>query len=259
MHWTHDELMHELLIVTRRAFLPWPGTEVIERPGWLQLVTPSFSTGGLNEVVYAQLDEREADAVIDTTIAHYRELGLRFRWTVTPHCRPADLPARLERRGFVRVELLGMVRATDDFADNEDPDLRVELVDVSNLSDYIELMVSGWGLVRASAEAYTRAQLADPLARYALFLARHRGQPVGAAGHIAFERSVYFQGGLVVPEFRQRGVYRALTAARLQHAAARGIGLVTVHALRSSSAPMLEHFGFRTMVEFASFRPGGQS
>jgi GNAT superfamily N-acetyltransferase len=252
--WTDEELLHELLVVTRRAYLPWSGTQVIERPGWLQLVTPSFSTGGINEVVYAQLDEHEADAVIDATIAQYRELGLRFRWTVTPDCRPHDLAQRLERRGLQRVEVVGMVRTTEPLGGSDDPELRVELVDAANLSEYIELLVTGWGAIAESAEALGREQLADPVARYAMFLARHRGRPVGAACHIAFERSVYLQGGFVLPEFRQRGVYRAMIAARLQHAAARGRGLATVIALRSSSAPLLEHLGFRRMVEFVSYR-----
>jgi GNAT superfamily N-acetyltransferase len=252
--WTDEELLHELLIVTRRAYLPWSGTEVIERPGWLQLITPSFAKGGVNEVVYAELDERDADAVIDATIARYRELGLRFRWTVTPRCRPHDLAKRLEQRGLERVEVAAMVRATDPLAGANDPDLRVELVDATSLAEYIAVLEAGWGLLAGPAEALGRAQLADPVGRYAMFLARHRGQPIGAACHIAFERSVYLQGGVVLPEFRQRGVYRAMIAARLQHAAARGIGLVTVHALRSTSAPLLEHLGFRPMIEFVSYR-----
>jgi GNAT superfamily N-acetyltransferase len=254
VNWPHDELLHELLIVPRRAYLPWSGTEVIERPGWLQLVTASFRQGGLNEVIYAQLDASEADAVIDATIARYRELGLRFRWTVTPHCRPHDLPERLERRGLERVDLLGMVRATDELPEFEASDVHVEVVDAKNLTDYIEIIAAGWGFDPASIELHTRALLADPVHRYALFLARVGDRPVAAAGCIAFDRSLYFQGGVVLPEFRQRGIYRALTFARLHYAAARGLGLATVHALRSSSAPLLEHFGFRPIVEFMSFR-----
>ena len=49
-------------------------------------------------------------------------------------------------------------------------------------------------------------------------------------------------------------LYRVLTLARLRYAAARGLELVTVHAQQSSSAPLLERFGFRRLVEFPSFR-----
>jgi GNAT superfamily N-acetyltransferase len=254
MHWSRAELLHELLIVPRQAFLHWSGTEVIERPGWLQLLTPSFRQGGLNRIVYAQLDEREADAVIDAAIARYRELGLRFSWTVTPDCRPLDLGQRLEQRGLVRADLLGMVHELDELPEREDPDVRVELVGAAQLSEYMAVMAAGWGIDPGPFEQFGRVQIEDPLARYALFLARWRGQPVAAASCIAFERSLFLQGGVVLPEFRQRGIYRALTVARLRHAAARGIGLVTVHAQRSSSAPLLERLGFRSLVELASFK-----
>ncbi|MFO7566003.1 MAG: GNAT family N-acetyltransferase [Enhygromyxa sp.] len=251
--WSNEELIDELVVASRRAFVPWPGTEVIERAGWLQLVTPSFRLGGLNEVIYAQLDEQQADAVIEATIAEYRALGLRFRWTVTPACRPADLPQRLAARGLERLELAGMVRDTEGLAEVDDPEIEVERVDAASLAHCIAVLAAGWGVEPASLEDYSRAQVADPERRYALFLARHRGRPAAAAGCIALERSLFLQGGVVLPEFRGRGLYRALVAARLRYAATRGLGLVTVHADCSTSAPLLEHFGFRRVVELLSF------
>lgn len=252
--WPHDVLFDELVIATRQAFVPWSGTEVIERPGWLQLVTPSFRQGGLNEIVYAQLDERETDAVIDATIASYRELGLHFRWTVTPACRPEDLPQRLEARGLERLELAGMARTSEAITDVDDPDIEVEQVDAASLSDCVAVLGAGWSIDPAQLAGYSRAQLDDPERRYALFLARYRGQPAAAAGCIALPRSLFLQGGVVLPEFRKRGLYRALVAARLRYAAARGLDLVTVHADCSTSAPLLERFGFRRVVELATYR-----
>lgn len=252
--WTHEELVDELVIVTRRAFVPWAGTQVIKRPGWLQLVTPSFRQGGLNEVIHAQLDEHQADAMIDAAIAGYRELGLRFRWTITPSCRPTDLPQRLEARGLQRVELAGMIRGVEEMPGADDPDIEVEHVTLESLSEYMAVIGAGWGFDTAPAERYGHAQLVDPERRYALFLARHRGQPAAAASGIAFERSLFLQGGVVLPEFRNRGLYRALVAARLRHAAARGLALVTVHADCSTSAPLLERFGFRRVLELLTFR-----
>ncbi|NJK32572.1 MAG: hypothetical protein HC927_09275, partial [Deltaproteobacteria bacterium] len=89
--WAKESLLDELVRVPRHAFVRWPGTQVLERPGWMQIITPSFRRGGLNEVSFAALAEHEADAIIAETIATYRELGLRFRWTVAPDCRPSDL------------------------------------------------------------------------------------------------------------------------------------------------------------------------
>jgi GNAT superfamily N-acetyltransferase len=264
MHgWSDDALVHELIVVPRRAFTPWSGTEVIDRPGWLQLVTPSFRRGGLNEVVYADLGEHEADAQIDAAIARYRELELRFRWTVTPDSRPEDLGERLERRGLERTELIGMVAGTADVGDSDNPDIEVERVDARGAEVFIAVMAAGWGVEPGSFAGYVHAQL-DDAGRAGLYLARHRGRPAAAAACMTFARnaetgerhvggSLHLQGGVVLPEFRQRGLYRALTAARLRDASARGIEVATTHAKRSTSAPLLERFGFRELVTFASY------
>lgn len=107
----HDELLHEVLVASRRAFVPLPDTRVIERPGWMQLITPSLRTGGMNEVCLATLPPDEADAIIDRTLAEYREQGIRFRWTVGPDSSPADLVQRLRSRGLRPITLIAAARA----------------------------------------------------------------------------------------------------------------------------------------------------
>ena len=58
-------LLHEVMVATRRAFVPLPDTRVVERPGWMQLVTPSLRGGGMNEVRPAARAPADVDAVID--------------------------------------------------------------------------------------------------------------------------------------------------------------------------------------------------
>ena len=108
------DLLEEVIVAPRRAFPRLPDLQVIERPGWLQIVTPSIKTGGLNEVIYSLLDERGADAKIDSAIATYRDLGLKFRWNAGPGSGPTDLSERLERRGLAPSWGRGMARSTDD-------------------------------------------------------------------------------------------------------------------------------------------------
>jgi len=60
-------------------------------------------------------------------------------------------------------------------------------------------------------------------------------------------------GGVVLPAYRGRGLYRALVAARLGHALARGLELATSQAQAATSAPLLEHFGFRAVCELALY------
>ncbi|WNG47692.1 GNAT family N-acetyltransferase [Archangium minus] len=251
---TWSERLREVLEPPRRAFIPLPDTQVIERPGWLQLITPSLRQGGLNEVAYSALDEKEADAVIDETLEVYRRLGLRFRWSVGPDSRPADLAERLERRGLRRSETLGMIRGTAEAPASPEGDVTVEQVDERTVEEYSRTMVEGWEMDDpAPLLAFNRLVLADPNDRHRLFLARYRGSPAGTAGLVAFERSVYLLGGVVLPAFRERGLYRALVTARLRYAAGRGIPFATSHARASTSAPLLERLGFETLCRFPMF------
>jgi hypothetical protein len=55
---TMAERLREVLEPPRRAFIPLSDTQVIERPGWLQLITPSLRQGGLNEVAHSVLERR---------------------------------------------------------------------------------------------------------------------------------------------------------------------------------------------------------
>lgn len=252
--WNTDALLDELLVAPRRAFPTWAGTQVIEGPGWLQIITPSVRRGGLNQVLQSELDEHEADARIDATIAQYRALDLHFRWDVPPHPRPPDLARRLEQRGLAATEVVGMARATQPELDDPPGDITVVEVDDATIDAFARVMAEGWGVDVTPFEPLHRALLDDPARRQTMVLASCAGEPAGIAASVTLERSVYLLGGVVLPQWRGRGVYRALVATRLRHAAARGRSLVTVHALASSSAPLLARLGFVELVRFTSHR-----
>src|SRR5690349_9256355 len=134
------DLLEEVIVTPRRAFPRLPDLRVIERPGWLQIVTPSIKTGGLNEVIYSLLDDRSADAAIDAAIETYRDLGLKFRWNAGPGSGPADLCERLEQRCLAPSWGRGMARSTDDSG----PLGEVVEVDATTLEHYAYVMAAGW-------------------------------------------------------------------------------------------------------------------
>lgn len=249
---THDELLHELLVAPRGARGDYPDSEVIDRPDWFQIITPSFRQGGLNEVSFAQIDG-DVDAVIDATIARYESLGIRFRWSVPPDSRPADLGERLRKRGMTEDVSILMAAAIADLKIDPPPDITVVPVDLDNVETYAETNAAGWGADPAPMIAFTRHLLHNPTGIHHNFLATIDGRPVAAANYAALGRSAFFMGGVVLPEFRGRGAYRALLAARLSHAAARGIPLVTTHARRTTSAPILAALGFTQIGELPMF------
>lgn len=251
---TAEEVLHEALVRPRDARVALAGTKVIRRPGWSQVITPAFRQGGLNSVDLAQLDPDEADAVIDATIAEYDALGLRFRWNVTPDSRPADLAARLERRGLVGERVLVMAAALDRIHIAPPAAVTVEEVDATSARCFGEVTAAGWGMDPSPLIAHHRALLAEPAGRdHHAFIARVAGEPAGAANYVVFERSAHLMGAVVLPAWRHRGAYLALVAARLAHAAARGVRLVTTQARASTSAPIAARLGFVTVAEARSY------
>ena len=233
------DLLEEVIVTPRRAFPRLADLQVIERPGWLQIVTPSIKTGGLNEVIYSWLDERGADAAIDAAIATYRDLGLKFRWNAGPGSGPPDLCERLERRGLAASMGRGMARPTTEVRALGD----VVEVDVSTVDDYTHVMAAGWNADGTALRALHReARRGGPTPALRQLLRRR----AGSGGELRSVRTVrILDGGVVLTSYRGRGLYRALVQARLAHAHARGITLATSHAREATSARSSRSSGSR--------------
>ena len=236
-----------------------PDTRVIDRPDWMQLLTPSLRDGGMNEVCLAVLAEDEADAAIDATIADYRQHGIRFRWTVGPDSAPADLIARLQARGMVAQTVIGMacggeiLRSLPTIHGDRDGVVSVERVeDDAAVTTYSEVMATGWGMAVAPVLAFNRHVLAAAPERSQLYLARVDGRPAGVGALALLPRSAYLIGAVVLPEFRGRGVYRALIGARARDTLAGGRALLTCQARAQTSAPILLGLGFHEVCRMES-------
>ena len=248
---SRDEILVEIIERPRQAYVPLPDIQVIVRPGWQQLVTPSVKRGGMNEVSLAQVAEAEADAIIDATIAQYASLGCKFVWRIGPDSSP-HLVARLAARGLVHGVACGMARSTE-MASENDGHVTIERVDESNVEVYTRTMAAGWDMEPGPITAINELVVRMPVPSHHMFLARYDGVPAATAAAAMFPRSVYLIGGVTLAAFRGRGLYRALVAARLAHARARGILLATSHARAETAAPILERLGFETLCRYDNF------
>ncbi|MDQ1300102.1 MAG: hypothetical protein QG637_19, partial [Chloroflexota bacterium] len=88
---------------------------------------------GGSYILYSDLDETNADAVIEAEIARFQQLGLRCEWKLYDHDRPADLKDRLVSHGFVLEEpeaLMGL-----DLAETPVELLRPITLDVRRITD----------------------------------------------------------------------------------------------------------------------------
>lgn len=230
-------------------------TRVVERPGFWQVITPELTRGGLNQVLATHL-HGDVERVIADALAPYLDAGLLFRWEVPPGTIPADLGERLVRAGLHRSSARAMARETVEGAPRRLAGVAVERVSDDNLAVFTACMAAGWGMDAAALAPLHAALLAAPGGRQRLFLARCDGAPAAVAAYVALPRSAYLMGGVVLPAFRGRGLYRALVEARLVDAAARGLRVATTLAREHTSAPLLEHMGFTSLAPIAVYANG---
>ncbi len=228
-----------------------PDTQIIAREGWYQVVTPSAAGAGRNEIVLSRVREADAERVIDEAIATYHPLGLPVKWCVGPWTEPAGFGARLEARGFAGWDVRGMACDTS-LAIRVPGGLVIREVEtVDDVERYLDGTIEGWGMPAAQRElerAVVAAELAATPRRAHLFVALADGALAGTTGLLLREGYGYLVGAQVIERARGRGVYRALVAARLALLRARGVDLAVTQAREATSAPMLEHLGFRTVL-----------
>lgn len=234
-----------------------PDTRVIERPGWYQVVTPSAPRGMLNEVVRSELAEADADRVIDETVAIYREAGQPTKWCVGPWTRPAGFEALLARRGFTGWDVRGMGCATDLDVGSTRASVTVEEVTPDTLDAYLDTTLVGWGMGAEQVGPERAAHLdvfAEARRTAFFFSARVDGRVVGTAAILLRHGAGYLVGGVVLPEARGAGAYRALVAARLAFLRGRACGYAVTQAREATSAPILERLGFETLFRSTCWR-----
>ena len=203
------------------------GWEVHEEPGltWYRsgLRSPMF-----NGVIWTTLDENEADARIEETLARFRADGLPMVWWSGPSRRPADLGARLLARGLATSgDEPGM--AADLHALNEDiaslAGLTVERVNNDTALREWMLTLQASDIPPGRREPDLRLQRPASYAandEYRLYLARLDGAPVGTASALVGVGVVGLYCVSVLPAARRQGVGAAVTLAALREAREQG-------------------------------------
>jgi GNAT superfamily N-acetyltransferase len=221
----------------------------VERDGPLLRFT-GFSHGGF--VGYRDLgglDGAALDELIARQVRVFAERGERFEWKLHGHDLPADLPARLRAAGFepedeetVVVAPVAALAAEPRLPDGvtlREVSARADLDRIAALEHAIWNDDRGW-----LADSLEAEQTADPDA-LTVVVAEAGGEAV-CAGWIRFERPTEFAtlwGGGTHPDWRSRGIYRAVVAYRASLAAERGFRCLQVDA-SDDSRPILERLGF---------------
>ncbi|MFD3697889.1 GNAT family N-acetyltransferase [Streptomyces sp. NPDC058646] len=234
----------------RRGAQPDAARARVERVG--AVVRQTSPGPGWNGVLWSDLDEGTADAEIAAQVAYFAGGGepSGFEWKLYGHDRPADLGQRLRAAGLVPepAETLLVGRAADLAELPAEPPEGITLrvvTDEAGVDLMMEVHAAAFGTERPHIRAQMLSLLTHAPDTVAAVLAMAGDTPVSAA-RMEMPRGASFAGlwgGGTVPQWRGRGIYRALVAHRARIAAGRGIPYLQVDA-SDDSRPILERLGF---------------
>lgn len=238
-----------------RAYVPdpLPAGVSVERDGPLLRFLGYGGGGFLTYVDLAGL----AGAELDALIARQREVFARraepVEWKLHGHDQPADLPDRLTAAGFVPEDretvVVGPVALVAGALPVVPEGVRLREVTAREDLERIAAMESAvWGEDRSGhADMLAKELAADPGSLTIVVAESTDGAgEVASAGWIRYVPGTRFAtlwGGSTLPQWRRRGIYRALVAYRARLAQARGFTMLQVDA-SDDSRPILQRLGF---------------
>jgi GNAT superfamily N-acetyltransferase len=251
----------------QRARMPprLPEGAVAERDGPLLRITGRPRGGFVEYRDLGGLEGAALDALIARQVQFYAERGEGFEWKTYGHDLPPDLPDRLRSAGFAPdPEEAVAIAAVGAVAVEPHPPDGVTLREVDTEADLVriaDLEARVWGDDHAwlvQALAATAAVDRDALR---IVVAEAGGDVVSAAWTRLDPETPFarLNGGATQPEWRGRGIYRALVAYRARIAAERGYPYLQVDA-SADSRPILERLGFAIVATTTPFvwSPPGQ-
>ena len=239
---------------------PAPGVEVIDTPRYQIQVIADFPIPGPNHVAWIRCAPDGVADLVHEVRQTFADRGLRFVWILDPDVEPPDLADRLREFG-VRPDphdekASAMILAAD--APLEEPMVRgLEIRDA--LESYESFQEAEW----AADEAFAGAEFGSPSfldegrprrfehnrasPNKRVLLATVDGEPAGSASLTLFPPDgALMNGGAVRPQFRGRGVYRAMVAARMGMIREAGAAGAVVWG-GAMSRPILETLGFQSV------------
>lgn len=181
--------------------------------------------------------------------AFFREKGVQ--WKVFDHDGPPNLTAALAAAGFAEdgpetFLVLDMDAISPAFGPPPGIEVR-QVTDRAGIADLVAVSEAAFGRDEPWRAEQLAGRLDDPT--QALFVAYDGGVPV-SSGRLELAPGKAFTGlygGGTRPDYRGRGVYRALVAARAKEARRRGSRFLTVDA-RETSRPILQRIGFQPLT-----------
>ncbi len=209
----------------------------------------------------AGLEGAALDDLIGRTVAHFRDATdvSSFEWKSRGHDLPPDLGDRLVDHGLVaepaETVMIGEASLLAvDPAVVEGPDGPVVVRRIGDggdvVGDLTRMLASQESVFGTGRGPGIESSLAELESGDSEFWIAEVGDRVVCGGRLTPVPGTEFAGiwgGSTLPEFRGRGIYRALLAARARAALARGVRLIHSDCT-DMSRPILERSGLRAVT-----------
>jgi GNAT superfamily N-acetyltransferase len=236
---------------------PQPGFEIVETPRYRLILQPDFPVPGPNSATFVRCTRDEADGVISEVMAVFDARNLPVMWVLDPETEPAGFADVLAACGMppdpLGPEAAVMVAPVSIRVDGPSVgglELRDGIADLDSFRAVDAVNVEAFGGRRPGGDPAYIAQLERRLANQKaasnrqVVLATIDGEPAGSAGMTLYPpHGAILNGGAVRPEFRGRGIYMAMVAARVRMARQAGVPGLSVWG-GPMSAPILGRLGF---------------
>ncbi len=203
-------------------------------------------------ILHSDLRKSNADAEIEEQVEFFSQLQQSFEWKVYDYDKPHDLLKRLMDRGFEledteAVMVLDVHDAPPALLTPTTVDIR-PIVQPEGLEDVKQVEEQVWGgdhnWIRGRLG--THLQIPDYCSVYVAYV----DNAPACAGWTYFNANSDFAGlwgGSTLEQYRGRGLYTALLAARVQEAIRRGRRFLTIDA-SPMSEPIVKRHGFRLLA-----------
>ncbi|MGW0436243.1 GNAT family N-acetyltransferase [Micromonospora sp. NPDC003197] len=235
---------------------PMPAGVTVERDGPLVRVIGQSSGGFLTYRDLGGLSGAELDELIVRQREIFARRGEQVEWKLVEHDEPADLGDRLRAAGFEpqarEAVVVGPVAPLAAVLPVLPEGVRLrEVTARADLDRIAEMETAVWGENRFRVADMLEKELAAGADRLTVVVAEEveTGQ-VLSAGWVRYQAGTGFAslwGGATLPEWRGRGIYRALVTHRARLADTRGFTLMQVDA-SDDSRPILHRLGFVTIT-----------
>jgi hypothetical protein len=207
-------------------------------------------------IVYSRFPASETEAIVQGEIEYFTRLERTFEWKIYSHDDPPDLLAHLRKCGFgigeeESVMVCDLAELSPLLMMAPPAGMTIAPVrDEERIEDYLSVELAIWSCEPDKTGELLRSTLSNRFQGDLGFVAYVDRKPIGC-GRVTISPESQFAGlwgGSVLPDFRGRGAYWALLAARIDHIRHfDSIRYLRVDALHTSR-PILERYGFERVA-----------